>query len=157
MFADPTAGMGAFGAVFAALYAAHQVADHWIQTQHQADYKGDPGWPGRIACAAHVTTYTATGLFSLFALAAATGWRPDPWHLVIGMSISAVTHYIADRRTPLARLAWALGSGPFWTLGAPRPGHRDNPSLGTGAYALDQSWHVGWLFFAALFIAGGNS
>jgi hypothetical protein len=26
----------------------------------------------------------------------------------------------------------------------------DNPSLGTGAYALDQSWHWFWLFIAAL-------
>lgn len=25
-----------------------------------------------------------------------------------------------------------------------------NPSLGTGAYALDQSWHVGWLFVSAI-------
>jgi hypothetical protein len=45
---------------FAALFVAHQVADHWIQTQHQADTKGCPGWPGRIACAAHVASYTAT-------------------------------------------------------------------------------------------------
>ncbi|GAA4453049.1 DUF3307 domain-containing protein [Phytohabitans houttuyneae] len=157
MFADPTAELGTFGAVFAALYAAHQVADHWIQTQWQADTKGKTGWLANLACAAHVATYTLTGVFALFALAAATGWRPDPWHLVIGMSISAVTHYIADRRTPLFRLACALGSGRFWTLGAPRPDRDDNPSLGTGAYALDQSWHVGWLFFAALFISGGQS
>src|SRR5690242_21078110 len=45
---------------FAALYAAHQVGDHWVQTQDQADRKGRPGAEGRITCAAHVMTYTAT-------------------------------------------------------------------------------------------------
>jgi hypothetical protein len=47
------------------------------------------------------------------------------------------------------------GKGEFWHLGAPRPGHDDNPCLGTGAYALDQSWHIAWLFISALVIAGG--
>ncbi|MDG4788081.1 DUF3307 domain-containing protein [Micromonospora sp. WMMD1102] len=143
----------AFAAVFAALYAAHQVADHWVQTQHQADHKGRPGWPGRAACAAHVATYTLTAVVALALLAAVTGWRPDPGALLTGLAVSAVTHYIADRRSPLFRLALVLGSGQFWTLGAPRPDRDDNPSLGTGAYALDQSWHVGWLFVAALIIA----
>jgi cytochrome b561 len=94
-----------------------------------------PGWLGRLACAAHVTTYTLTAVITLAGLALTTGWRPAPWHTVIGLTVSAVSHYIADRR---------------------RPGCDDNPSLGTGAYALDQSWHVGWLFFAALWIAGGH-
>lgn len=54
-----------FAAVFVALYAAHQVGDHWIQTQHQADCKGQPGWAGRWACLAHVATYTATAVVAL--------------------------------------------------------------------------------------------
>src|SRR5256885_16927252 len=62
-----------------------------------------------------------------------------------GLAVSAVTHYIADRRTPLLRLAEAMqpvtGKADFYRLGAPREGRDDNPSLGTGAYALDQSWH----------------
>ncbi|MEH1125036.1 transcriptional regulator [Micromonospora sp. CPCC 206061] len=137
MLADPSSKLGMFGAVFAALYAAHQVADHWVQTQWQADTKGQPGWLGRLACAAHVATYTLTA--------------------AIGMTVSAVSHYIADRRTPLARIAAALGSARFHAFGAPRPGRDDNPTLGTGAYALDQAWHVGFLFVAALWIAGGAS
>lgn len=143
---------GTFAAVFAALYAAHQVGDHWIQTQHQAEHKGVAGWVGRWACVKHVTSYTATGVVALALLAGVTGWRPTVVPLLVGLTVSAVSHYIADRRTPLFRLALATGSGRFWLLGAPRPDRDDNPSLGTGAYALDQSWHVGWLFISALII-----
>jgi hypothetical protein len=141
-----------FAAYFVALFAAHQVADHWVQTQHQCDHKGLPGWAGRWACAKHVSTYSLTAFLAV----AAVAWRFDlhlhPGRLAAGLAVSAVTHYIADRRTPLRWLAERLGSGPFWQLGAPRPGRDDNPSIGTGAYALDQSWHIGWLFVAALVI-----
>jgi hypothetical protein len=142
-----------FAATFAALYAAHQVADHWIQTDHQAGTKGAAGWRGRLACMAHVATYTATSAVFLGALAWRCGLDLPSGHLAAGLAVSAVTHYFADRRTPLRRLAELVGSGRLWVLGAPRAGHNDNPSLGTGAYALDQSWHVGWLFIAALVIA----
>ncbi|MEU8210002.1 helix-turn-helix transcriptional regulator [Micromonospora sp. NPDC049044] len=142
MFADPTGTRAAtFAAVFVALYVAHQVADHWVQTQHQADCKGQPGWPGRIACAAHVVTYTLTALLALVFVIAGTGLRLDAWGVAIGLMISAVSHYIADRRTPLRRLADALGKNPAWL------------ERGGGLYALDQSWHVGFLFVAALFCA----
>ncbi len=144
---------GTFAAVFAALYVAHQVADHWIQTQHQADHKGRPGWPGRIACAAHVTTYTATALAAVLMLPLVLGLALDPGRVAAGLAVSAVTHYIADRRTPLKRLAELTGSARFYALGAPRPGHDDNPSLGCGSYALDQSFHYLFLFAAALIIA----
>jgi hypothetical protein len=142
-----------FAAVFAALFVAHQVADHWIQTQHQADCKGRPGWPGRIACAGHVASYTATAFGFLGALALATGLDLDPGRTAAGLAVSAVTHYIADRRTPLRKLAELTGSGRFYALGTPRPGRDDNPSLGTGSYALDQSFHYLFLFVAALIIA----
>ncbi|QSB14146.1 DUF3307 domain-containing protein [Natronosporangium hydrolyticum] len=141
------------GAVFAALYAAHMVGDHFVQTQHQADHKGLPGWRGRVACLGHVVSYTATGVVALLVLVLGTGLTLDPWRVAAGLAISAVTHYIADRRTPLRRLAEATGSARFYLLGVPRPGRDDNPSLGTGAYALDQSWHIGWLFVAAVVIA----
>ncbi|MEO3931146.1 DUF3307 domain-containing protein [Micromonosporaceae bacterium B7E4] len=153
MFADPTGRLALVAAVFVSLYAAHQVADHWVQTQHQADCKGRPGWTGRLACAGHVATYTATGIVFLALLALVTGWTPDAGPLLAGIAVNAVTHYIADRRTPLRRIAEWTGSARFYALGTPRPGRDDNPNLGTGAYALDQSWHVGWLFLSALIIA----
>ncbi|MFD6771031.1 DUF3307 domain-containing protein [Micromonospora chalcea] len=140
-------------AVFVALYAGHQLADHWVQTQHQADHKGLPGWLGRWNCAKHVATYGATQLAALALLALVADLRLSPITLTAGMAVNLASHYIADRRTPLLRLAAATGSATFWRLGAPRPDRDDNPSLGTGAYALDQSWHVGWLFLSALIIA----
>lgn len=140
-------------AVFVALWVAHQIADHWVQTEHQAATKGQPGWRGRIACAAHVTTYTLTALAFLAALAWRTGIDLDPGRVALALAVSAVSHYIADRRTPLRAIAELVGRSRFYALGAPRPGREDNPSLGTGAYALDQSWHHGWLFVAALIAA----
>ncbi|MFF3867328.1 DUF3307 domain-containing protein [Micromonospora sp. NPDC001898] len=141
MIPAATAGLAAVAAVFVALYVAHQVADHWVQTQHQADHKGLPGWAGRWACAAHVATYTVTAVLALAALAAATGWRPEVVPLLAGLAVSAVSHYIADRRTPLRWLADRLGKDPAWL------------EHGGGMYALDQSWHIGFLFVAALVIA----
>jgi hypothetical protein len=145
-----TPAAATFAALFAALYAAHTVADHWVQTQHQADAKGRPGWPGRLACLAHVTTYSLTALAAVALVAWRLGLDLAPGHLAAGLTVSAVTHYLADRRTPLRRLAELTGSGRFYALGTPRPGRDDNPSIGTGAYALDQSWHIGWLLVAAL-------
>ncbi|MFI5497365.1 DUF3307 domain-containing protein [Actinoplanes sp. NPDC051859] len=145
-----------FAAVFVALYVAHQLADHWVQTQHQADCKGRPGWPGRLACAAHVATYTLTAVAALAALPLVLGLHLSLGRVAGGLAVSALTHYIADRRTPLRRLAELVGAGRFYVLGTPRPGRDDNPSLGTGAYALDQSFHYLWLFVAALIIGGGQ-
>lgn len=130
-----------FAAVFAALYAAHQVADHWVQTQRQADHKGMPGWAGRIACALHVLTYTVTAAAALGVLALALGLRVSLPAAVLGLLVSAVTHYIADRRTPLRWMADRLRKNPAWL------------ERGGGLYALDQSWHIGWLFVAAVVIA----
>lgn len=148
-----------FAAVFIALYVAHQVGDHWVQTHHQALTKGQPGWAGRRACAAHVATLTLTKAAAVTLAAAVLGLHLAVAAVAAGLALDAATHYWADRRTTLAGLAGLLGKGEFYRLGAPRPGHDDGPHLGTGAYALDQSWHIGWLFIAALVITalGGAS
>lgn len=133
--------MAVFAAVFAALYAAHMVGDHWVQRSTDAVTKGQPGWTGRRACAHHVATYTATGMVALWVLAKVTGWQPDMWPTIAGLAVSAVSHYIADRRTPLRWLADRIGKDPQWL------------DHGGGMYALDQSFHVLFLFIAALIIA----
>ncbi|MBO4205282.1 DUF3307 domain-containing protein [Micromonospora echinofusca] len=139
MFAS-TDLVAAFAAVFIALYAAHQVGDHWIQTQHQATCKGAPGRRGRVACAAHVVTYTATAVVALAVTAVTLGLALDPGQTVAGLAVSGVSHYVIDRRRPLRRLADWLGKDPAWL------------ERGGGLYALDQSAHVGFLFAAALVV-----
>jgi len=144
-----TTGAATFSAVGVALYAAHHLGDYWVQTHHQALTKGKPRREGQLACAAHVATYTAvTSAFMVLVWVSfdlAITW----YSLLLGQALSAVTHYWADRRAPLLRLADRLGKGEFARLGTPRVGHDDNITLGTGATALDQSWHWTWLFVAA--------
>lgn len=135
---EPTA---VFAAASAALFAAHQVADHWVQTQHQASSKGTASWSGRLHCAAHVATYTATAAAALLLLWWALDMPLTIAGTAAGLTVSAVTHYIADRRRPLRRMADALGKDSDWL---------DNHG---GMYAMDQSWHYGWLFISAVVIA----
>lgn len=134
-----------------ALYVAHQIADHWVQTERQATQKSMPGWAGRWACTKHVATLTFTLGLTVTSLAALLPLA-IPWPKILaGLAINAVSHYIADRRTPLRWMAKALaGKRQFVNLGLPREGRDDNPSLGTGLYALDQSWHLGWLLVVAV-------
>lgn len=135
-----------FAAVAVTVYAAHQAGDYWVQTGDQAARKGLPGWEGRLACAAHVATYTLA-LFAFLDVA-------DLWlglHLALGwvnagLGLSAVTHYFSDRRKPLEWLAGRLGKGGFYRAGE---------GLATGAALLDQAWHWVWLFASALVISGG--
>ncbi|WP_308250879.1 DUF3307 domain-containing protein [Nonomuraea rhizosphaerae] len=136
-----------FSAVFCALLAAHQVGDHWVQTHNQACMKGDRTKAGQVACFTHVVWLIATKAVALRLLMTVTGLTLDPWWLAAGLTVDAFSHYWADRRYTLARFAELIGKGDFYRLGA---GH-----LGSGAYALDQSWHVGWLFITSLIISAG--
>ncbi|MGA4989829.1 DUF3307 domain-containing protein [Nonomuraea bangladeshensis] len=139
-----------FPVIFCALYAAHQVGDHWVQTHAQACDKGQRTAAGRAACLMHVATLTATKLAALLALAFVTGLPLGSWQMCAGLAVDAVSHYWADRRWTLRDLAERVGKGDFY-----RYGLTEAAPCGTGAYALDQSWHVGWLFIAALIISKG--
>lgn len=97
------------GSVFAALYAAHQVGDHHVQRDCDAQAKGLPGRAGQLACLRHVTSYTATAAVALAATHAATGVRPRLGRTLAGLALSAVSHYVIDRREPLRRFAAATG------------------------------------------------
>ncbi|MEU9132825.1 hypothetical protein AB0D08_32760 [Kitasatospora sp. NPDC048540] len=137
-----------FAAAYALLRAAADVADHWIQTDHQAATKGqhdhNPGQSsaaGRRACTAHVATYTATQATALLLGTRVLGVRLRPGPIAAALTVSAVTHYIADRREPLRRLADATGSRAFVRLAD----HGMN-----GAYCLDQAWHHAFETAAAL-------
>lgn len=149
MIPHPSAA-ATFAAVFVGLYVAHSVADHWVQTSHQSQHKGERGWPGRWACFKHVASYTATTFVAVVVLAAVLDLPITGDGIVGGQLVSAVTHYWADRRFTLAWLARIARKSEFYKLGAPREGHDDAPHIGTGSYALDQSWHHLWLLIAAL-------
>jgi hypothetical protein len=133
-----------FAVVYAALHAAHQVGDHWVQLHGQAVNKGRPGWTGRFHCAAHVASYLVTCFLFIAVAALVLGLDLD---LVgpgmgLGMAVNGLTHYIADRRTPLMWMARRTGHGEFIDTCGPE-----------AAYKLDQSWHTAWLFASALIIA----
>ncbi|SFP66903.1 Protein of unknown function [Actinomadura madurae] len=145
-----------FPAVFVALYAAHEVGDHWLQTHGQACGKGAPGWSGRLLCARHVAVLTAVKAAAVTLVALVLALPVSPYAVAAALAVDAVSHYWADRRSTLMALAdWlgrtlVRGKGEFARLGdgATAP-------TGTGAYALDQSWHVGWLLVAALLASLG--
>lgn len=134
-----------FAAVAVTVYAAHQVGDYWVQTSSQAADKGLPGGVGRLACAAHVATYTAALAGFLLVATLWLGLSLSQVWFPAGLALSAVTHYFSDRRRPLAWVAAKLGKTSFYEAGS---------GLATGAALLDQAWHWGWLFASALVISG---
>lgn len=143
-----------FAALFIALYAAHHLGDIWLQTRAQACDKHRRDWAGRLADARHVTVLAGCKLTAVTLAWAVLGLTIHPGWLASALAVDAASHYWADRRFTLARLCDRMpavfGKSDFYRLGMPRPGRDDNPSMGTGAYELDQAWHVVWLFAAAL-------
>lgn len=139
-----------------ALYASHHVGDYWVQTDYMASHKGKCGSEGRLACLMHVFSYLATQLVAVWAAIWFLDIHVPGLGIILGLAVSGVTHYMADRREfgLMFKLARKLGKGGFMSLGVPRAGQNDNPSLGTGAWALDQSWHIFWgVFVTAIIMA----
>lgn len=148
----------AFAVSLGALKTAHNVGDHWVQTHAQARDKGKRNPEGQLACLRHVATMTATKAVMLSATSAVTGVRMPAGRTALALALDAASHYALDRRWTAEKLAKALsfiGKDTFYRLGAPRDGKDDNATLGTGAYALDQSAHDFFLWLAALLIASG--
>lgn len=143
-----------FAVVFAAMFAGHSVGDHWVQTGHQAVCKGGPGWSGRWACAKHVATLQLTKLVLLVPAALLLNLQLTWGAVALAFAVDAVSHYWADRRTTLERLArrrW-VNKGVFYDQGTDLVNAQGVPAphIGTGRYALDQSWHHLWLFVSAV-------
>ncbi len=146
MMTDATATRVAlFLIAFVSWLAAHYVADHWLQSDDQAAHKGDAGWKGHLACSLHVGTYVLVQAFAVYAAAWKLGLVLPPVATLAGLVVSGVTHYIADRRAPLRAIAKRMTCAGFVDV----KGGGIN-----GAYLLDQSWHIGWIFVAALVAAG---
>lgn len=152
--------MTLFAGMFVALYVGAQIGDFWVQSGAQAAGKGKPGREGRKHCAEHCLTYVSTQMFcvALVMWITGQGWG-NAWLGMLAFLVSGVAHYAMDRRehgilpwlTRITRkqdfaklgaprdLHVSAGRGPEWTV---RDESIDAPHLGTGAFALDQSWHV---------------
>lgn len=150
---------GRFAAVLGALWAAHDLADHVVQTDHQAATKASDWW----GMAGHVGGYGATQAVALAALHGA-GVRLRPSRVLVGLAVSLVTHGFLDRRWPVVRLLAGTGSIRFAT-----PLVRVTPSYNTpddvayvgglpihGPYLADQALHHVCVALAAALIAGGR-
>ncbi|MGW4802945.1 hypothetical protein [Kitasatospora sp. NPDC004272] len=108
-----------FAATAILLRAAADIADHWVQSDHQAATKGQhdhvegqSSAAGRRACAAHVASYGATQAAALLAGSKLLGLNLRPGRVAAALALSMATHYVADRRLPLKRLADATGCCP---------------------------------------------
>jgi hypothetical protein len=141
----PTSPGTRFAATFIALHAAHNLADYWMQTTHQATDKGRFGnahenAAGRLACLSHVASYTAISTSAVVganaALRLGLGWQG----IVVGQLLSSASHYFADRRHTLRSLAARMGKLELYDSGE---------GFASGSVVLDQSWHQVWLTLAA--------
>lgn len=141
-----------FAAVSVALYAGHHVGDYWVQRDEDAKRKGDAGRRGVLHCLRHVSSYLATQVACLALLTLALGIDTNPLGIALGLLVSGITHFEADRREHglMFKLARRLpGKAAFLELG------KGSGTLGTGAWALDQAWHIFFgVFIASLIIAG---
>lgn len=158
-----------FAAVLGTLHAAHDLADHVVQTDAQALGK-TYDWR---AMGGHVGSYHATQVAALVAADRVLGLRLSPWRTAIAVAWSAGTHAFLDRRWPVRRLLELTGSEGF---AAPRTIVRlDVDGLGRvnvpagvptqvdavgpvplhGPYLADQALHHACLWVAALIVAGG--
>ena len=131
--------------VFVALFAGHQVGDHVVQTDADAQAKGAPTpdllaagvhpWTGWTACLRHIASYTfvqaaALALTSLVAPLTLAG-------VAAALIVSASTHAVIDRR-------WLVR----WLIGVKGcHGWKEAP------YLLDQSIHIGALLVASVVAA----
>lgn len=143
----------AFAALAAASYPAHLLADHPFQTSACATTKGEPGRAGRAACAKHTATVVVFQAAAVAFIALVAGLALDPLAVAVGLALTGWSHYWIDRRVTAAGLWEAIGRTEFAKLGTPRPGHDDNPSLGSGFYRMDQDWHTLWVALTALVMA----
>ncbi|GGT08663.1 hypothetical protein GCM10010156_77030 [Planobispora rosea] len=130
-----------FGLALVTMFAAHQVADHWVQRHSDARDKAGPGLAGWRANLSHVLTYTMTLAAALLAVELRFDLGFHGGWVFAGLTVNALTHAWADRRPPLRALAVRLGKTEYWDQ---VPG---------GSYQLDQAWHIGWLWVSAFIIA----
>jgi hypothetical protein len=132
-----------FAVAMATLVAAHQLADHIVQTDNDAKDKAAPGLNGWRHLLCHVGTYHATALVMLLITAVALHMPLTVTGMAAGLGFSAITHALLDRRWPVRWILQHTGSAAF----------ADRMSPICGMYLADQALHYGCLWVAALLIA----
>jgi hypothetical protein len=141
------------------LWAAHDLGDHVVQTDHQAAGKAT-SWR---AMAGHLVGYHATQAAAI-AVLRSLGVRPSWRATAAGIAFSAASHAFLDRRWPVARLLEHTGSTNFARPqvrvvvakgfeSAPRPISTGVLPL-HGPYLADQALHHLALTVVALILAG---
>src|SRR4051794_30917491 len=120
-----------FAVSMATLVAAHQLADHIVQTDTDAHAKAGPGWNGWRHLLMHVSTYHGTALLMLLITAVALDVPLTVTGMLAGLGFSAVTHAFLDRRWPVRWILQHTGSAAF----------ADRMSPICGMYLADQALH----------------
>jgi hypothetical protein len=147
-----------FAAVLSTMHAAHNLADHVLQTDAQALGKAGPGADGWRAMAGHVGSYHAAQVAALATADRTLGLGLRPGRVAVAVAFSAGTHAFLDRRWPVKRALELTGSPGFatgrfeiprTTITAPVPLH--------GPYLADQALHHACLWVAALIATGGSA
>ncbi|MEU0242291.1 hypothetical protein ABZ234_31825 [Nocardiopsis sp. NPDC006198] len=145
--------IGLLGALALPVLASHTWGDHPFQSSVWAKFKGECSNRGRLACAKHTAVIVGLRALAVGLVLAVTATVPDPLAIAVGLGFTGWSHYWADRRYTLLGLWRAIGRQEFAALGTPRPGRDDNPSLGSGAYRLDQDFHTLFLAVSALLMS----
>jgi hypothetical protein len=145
-----------FATAYAALMGGHEVGDYLVQTDAQARGKGAHTHEGRVACASHVASYTATQGAALAVLNRRLGLGMTAGRMALGLAVSGLTHYAVDRcagqwADPKAENVPALVRAAHHK----RIGKAGWLTRDPGAGALiDQAIHKGCILVAAAVIAG---
>lgn len=141
---DPAVGSRSivFLVAIAVMMVAHQVGDHVLQTDHQAAGKAGPGTAAARAMAGHLLTYHATAAALLVATFSVLGLPLSGWGLLAGLTFSALSHGLLDRRWPVRAMLRAVR--------APKFAEAQSPVC--GMYQADQAWHHLALLVSALIL-----
>lgn len=140
--------------------AGHYVGDHWVQTSAQACEKAldRPGCNILVAlyaCAKHVLGWSTTVAVCIVGACWWLGLDLRPGWFAAGMALNAVSHFVADLRTPLIWLGGKLGRAGYIAHSQVHRGKAvEKTGPGTALFHLDQSWHILWLAVSALVMAG---
>ena len=132
-----------FLVALAALVIGHQLGDHVVQTDHQAGGKTAPGAAGLRAMAGHLLGYHVTLGVALVGTTTLLGLPLSLPGVAAGLTFSAITHGMLDRRWPVRAILRAVGSERFAEATTPI----------CGMYLADQALHYGALLVSALLVA----